>query len=149
MHGGIRFGLANRQISPRQQAMLHSAAKAVPSRFGEITMTKKIWFCIAIGCLFLGSCKKEITGGHLVTLTAYLETSGNSVPASTPTSGPASITCTLAPASGGYPASCQIAAPGYGGAPNQGQTAGSSGPGTVMLTCNGQAPKTCKANVSW
>lgn len=49
------------------------------------------------------------------------------------------VTCTYA-AGGTYGTSCYINAPGWGGVVNVGQSIGTSGAGTVTLSCYGQYP---------
>ena len=82
-------------------------------------------------------------------MTSTTEANGNQHPGSAAIRGPASVTCASAVGSNPrqYPPSCNISAPGYYGVVNIGQTIGTSGAGTVMLTCNGQAPLRCTARV--
>jgi hypothetical protein len=82
-------------------------------------------------------------------ITSYTEASGNQHPGSAAVGGPSSVTCVSAVGSNPrqYPPSCNISAPGYNGAVNIGQTVGTSGAGTVALTCNGQAPSRCSARI--
>jgi hypothetical protein len=47
-----------------------------------------------------------------------------------------------------YPPSCTISAPGFYGVVNVGNTVGASGAGTVTLTCNGQRPMRCSAQIT-
>lgn len=54
---------------------------------------------------------------------------------------PASVTCTRASgASSGSTARCRVTAPGFQGTVNVGQSIGTTGPGTVQLTCSGTYP---------
>jgi hypothetical protein len=77
-------------------------------------------------------------------LNASTEASGNQHNQSTAVGGAATITCTLA---AGQNATCFIVGPGVGQQVPQGQNVGTSGAGTVTLSCNGTAPLRCQARV--
>jgi hypothetical protein len=83
------------------------------------------------------------------TISSTTEANGNQHPGSAALRGPSSVKCESATGSNPrqYPPSCTIVAPGYSGTVNIGQTIGTSGAGTVTLTCNGQAPLRCTASI--
>jgi hypothetical protein len=92
--------------------------------------------------------KKEAkTAGRVISSTT--DANGNQHPGSAAVSGPSSVTCISASGQnpGTYTPSCFIVAPGYGGIVNKGNTIGTSGAGTVTLTCNGQVPLSCSASI--
>jgi hypothetical protein len=82
-------------------------------------------------------------------ITSTTDSSGNQHPGSGAVGGPSPVTCTSASGSNPrqYPPSCNISAPGYNGPVAPGQTIGTSGAGTVTLTCNGQVPLRCTASI--
>lgn len=82
-------------------------------------------------------------------ISSTTDRNGNQHPGSAAVSGPSSVTCISASGqnSSQYPPSCFIVAPGYGGIVNRGNTIGTSGAGTVTLTCNGQVPLSCSASI--
>jgi hypothetical protein len=104
---------------------------------GRFTLASS--FCIAAVFAFAAS----------TTISSTTEKSGNQHPGSAAVKGPATVTCTSATGNDprNYPPSCSIAAPGYSGTVNQGKQVGTSGAGTVTLTCNGQAPLRCSAKI--
>lgn len=83
------------------------------------------------------------------TISSTTDRNGNQHPASAAISGPSQVTCVSASGNDprNYPPSCNVSAPGYNGAVNPRQTVGTSGAGTVRLTCNGQAPLACTATI--
>ena len=83
------------------------------------------------------------------TIASRTDARGNQTPGSAAVKGPAQVTCASATGANprDNPPSCNITAPGYGGTVNVGQTVGTSGAGTVTLTCNGQAPLSCSARI--
>ena len=93
------------------------------------------------------SSSHALAGGQSITSTT--EKSGNQHPATASVRGPTAVTCSSAVGNNPrqYPPSCNIAAPGYNGSVTPGQTIGTSGAGTVTLTCNGQAPLRCTAQI--
>jgi hypothetical protein len=71
-------------------------------------------------------------------------------PGSAAVKGPVQITCTAANSNhpnGSPRPSCQVSAPGFGGPLERGKSAGTSGAGTVILTCNGQGRLTCSLRI--
>ena len=83
-------------------------------------------------------------------ISATLDKTGQH-PGTAPVKGPATVTCTKAVSDIPRPQpipSCSIVAPGYSGQLNKGQSAGTSGAGTVTLNCNGQGNVlSCSATV--
>jgi hypothetical protein len=77
-------------------------------------------------------------------LNASVEQSGNQHNQSTAVGGPAKVTCTMA---AGKDATCFVVGPGIAQQVPQGQNVGTSGAGTVTLSCNGSAPLRCQARV--
>src|SRR5882757_2249717 len=77
-------------------------------------------------------------------LNASTDRSGNQHNESTAVGGAAKVTCTMA---AGKNATCFIAGPGVAQQVPQGQNVGTSGAGTVTLSCNGTAPLRCQARV--
>ena len=82
-------------------------------------------------------------------ITSITDANGNRHPATAALRNPASVKCTFATGNNPQqnPPSCFITAPGYSGTLARGQSIGTSGPGTVSLTCNGQAPLRCSAQI--
>ena len=64
---------------------------------------------------------------------------GNSTDAFAPIKSPAIVECTQA-SGGGTSSRCYIQSPGWTGSLQQGQSIGTSGAGTVSLSCNGSYP---------
>jgi len=77
-------------------------------------------------------------------LNASTDRNGNQHNQSTAVGGPASVTCTNTV---GKDATCFIVGPGVGQQVPKGQNVGTSGAGTVTLSCNGTAPLQCQARV--
>jgi hypothetical protein len=98
-----------------------------------------------------------LVGGSTTGMFAASRTiSANSVngqphPGTTAVKGPAKVTCVNASQSGAKPndppASCYVTGPGLGSALPKGASAGTSGAGTVTLTCNGIGNLSCSARV--
>jgi hypothetical protein len=83
-------------------------------------------------------------------ISASGDPNGSQHPGTAAIKGPATITCTSASqsvSSGGQRPSCFITAPGAGGVVDIGKQVGSSGAGTVTLTCNGQGALRCSARI--
>jgi hypothetical protein len=83
------------------------------------------------------------------TITSTTDPNRNQHPGSVAVLDPSSVTCASAVGNNprNYPPSCNIVAPGYWGIVNIGQIIGTSGAGTVNLTCNGEAPLRCSAQI--
>jgi hypothetical protein len=77
-------------------------------------------------------------------LNASTEPNGTQHNQSTAVGGAAKVTCAMA---AGKNATCFIVGPGAAQQVPQGQNVGTSGPGTVTLSCNGTAPLRCQARV--
>ena|SRR5947209_1405004 len=87
--------------------------------------------------------------GPTRTISSTTDTHGNIIPGSAAISGTATVTCVSAHGNNPHvnrPA-CNIAAPGYNGAVKPGSSVGTSGAGTVTLTCSGAAPLQCSASI--
>jgi|ERR1700722_11286655 len=78
------------------------------------------------------------------TISSYTEASGNQHPGTAATNGPVTVTCTSV---GGTNAACFISGPGVAKEVAKNVQVGTSGPGTVTLTCDGSAPLTCQARI--
>ena len=78
-------------------------------------------------------------------INASQEVSGNQHPGTASVKGPASITCITAV---GTSATCYIQGPGVAQQIPKGGTVGTSGAGTVTLTCNGQGALRCSARIT-
>ena len=108
---------------------------------------KRIMMVSSLLCL--GICFTTVCAVHAgFTINSYTEANGNQHPGSGAIRGPVSITCTVANGNPGYPASCNVTAPGYAGTVDLHKTVGASGAGTVTLTCNGQAPLRCAVAIT-
>jgi len=94
------------------------------------------------------SSRLKLTAG-VQTIVSTTSANGNTNPGRAPIKGPSSVTCVSAVGNTqqGYKASCNIDAPGHFGPVDVNQTIGTSGAGTVTLTCNGQAPLRCVATI--
>jgi hypothetical protein len=84
------------------------------------------------------------------TITATADVNGNPRPATAQIDGPSNIRCTNAAgqAGEGDKPSCRIVAPGYTGTVEIGKIVAADGAGTVTLTCNGQPPLRCTAQIT-
>lgn len=84
-----------------------------------------------------------------ITIRSTTDANGNQHPGSVAIGGPTRVTCTQANGNNPntYRPSCYIVAPGHAGIVERGRSIGTSGAGTVTLTCNGQAPLSCTARV--
>ncbi len=77
-------------------------------------------------------------------LNASIDKNGSQHNQSTAVGGPAKVTCTMA---AGKDATCFVVGPGVAQQVPQNQNVGTSGAGTVTLSCNGSAPLRCQARV--
>jgi hypothetical protein len=75
--------------------------------------------------------------GPSAQITAAFDQKGHH-PGTAPAKGPATVRCLSAVSDLGKPAGCYIVAPGYAGEVPVGHSIGTSGAGTVTLTCTGQ-----------
>src|SRR5262249_12888572 len=85
----------------------------------------------------------------LRTISSSTEGDGNQHPAKATINETATIKCVSATGANPqtYRPVCQIQARGYYGEVKPGDQVGVSGPGTVTLTCGGQAPANCSATI--
>jgi hypothetical protein len=84
------------------------------------------------------------------TITATADVNGNPRPATAQIDGPSNIRCTSAAgqAGEGDKPSCKILAPGYSGTVEIGKMIAADKAGIVTLTCNGQPPLRCTAQIT-
>ena len=79
-----------------------------------------------------------------VVIHATQEASGNQHPGTAAVKGAAKVTCI---ATAGKDCTCYITGPGVASQVPKGGVVGTSGAGTVTLTCNGQGALSCSARV--
>jgi hypothetical protein len=84
------------------------------------------------------------------TITATTDVNGHARPATAEIDGPSNVRCTSAAgqAGAGQKPSCSIAAPGYSGIVEIGKVIATDGGGNVTLTCNGNPPLRCTAEIT-
>jgi hypothetical protein len=108
---------------------------------------------ISVRAVFLGAALllvKPLCGAEAQVISADLDLDhGGEHPATAAVAGPTPVKCIEAePHLANPPASCFIVAPGIQQNVPVGSTVGTSGAGTVKLTCNGSGKKlTCSARV--
>jgi hypothetical protein len=82
------------------------------------------------------------------TITATTDVNGHARPATAEINGPSNVRCTSAAGQAGQKPSCSVAAPGYAGIVEIGKVIATDGGGTVTLTCNGNPPLRCTAEIT-
>jgi hypothetical protein len=99
---------------------------------------------IAVGTATIASAASRV-------INASTDMNGNQHPGTTAVRGPARVTCLTATQSSAHPgdppATCYVQGPGVASQVQKGANVGTSGAGTVTLTCNGQGRLTCSARV--
>ena len=89
----------------------------------------------------------QMAQGASKTINSTTDKNGNQHPGTTAVKGPATITCLTANPPQNPPATCYVEGPGVAKQVRVGANVGTSGAGTVTLTCNGTAPLNCSARV--
>lgn len=97
---------------------------------------------VAIAAVLMATASTAAVGSRI--LNASTDANGNQHNQSAAVGGPARVTCTMA---AGKNPTCFIVGPGVAQQVPQGQDVGTTGPGTVTLSCNGTAPLRCQARV--
>jgi hypothetical protein len=87
-----------------------------------------------------------------VIIKASSDANGNQHAGTTAVRGPAKVTClsatqSVTPRPGDPPPTCYVVGPGVAAQVHKGTNVGTSGAGTVTLTCNGQGALTCSVRV--
>jgi hypothetical protein len=101
-----------------------------------------------IMCAIASSTATLVAASHQISANSI---NGQPHPGTTAVKGPATVTCLSASQSGAKPgdppASCYVTGPGLAQQLARGANAGTSGAGTVTLTCNGIGNLSCSARV--
>jgi len=110
-----------------------------------------LWLALSVSFASAQSEKAPEKSAKAATVISARTDKTGQHPGTAPVGGPSTVTCTSATSDiprPQPPPSCFIVAPGFSGNLNRGQSAGTSGAGTVTLTCNGQGNiLTCSATV--
>lgn len=101
-------------------------------------MKKILGICIVL------AVAAQLSMAGSVTISASTDASGNQHPGTHAVGGAATVTCTLV---AGTNATCFIVGPGVAQQIPKGANVGTSGAGTVTLTCNGSGALRCSARI--
>jgi hypothetical protein len=82
------------------------------------------------------------------TLSATADPHGKARAATAQIDGPSNLRCITANGEAGQKASCQVIAPGFSGEVEVGKVVALDKAGTVTLTCNGNPPLRCMAEIT-
>jgi hypothetical protein len=105
-------------------------------------MKRLVKVVMVVACA--SSVPVAIAASHVIQ--ASVEASGNQHPGTVAVRGPASVTCLDAQPQRSN-ATCYVTGPGLDRQLPKGANAGTSGAGTVTLTCNGNGALRCSARV--
>jgi hypothetical protein len=94
--------------------------------------------------LILAASFVQVAAAASRTISSYTEATGNQHPGTAAVGGPAQVTCTFV---AGTNATCYIVGPGVANQVPKGGQVGTSGAGTVTLTCNGNGALRCQARI--
>jgi len=110
---------------------------------------RRLTRCMLVLGGIAGSTATMVAASHQISANSI---NGQPHPGTTAVKGPATVTCVSASQSGAKPgdppATCYVTGPGLAQQLARGANAGTSGAGTVTLTCNGIGNLSCAARVA-